>query len=133
MKILKNVKLEVIVKILNITVKKTKNKNLCKKDETFNDKQEKCIISSPQCKSSEYYNQRLKRCLTKRRCYPPKEFNEKTEKCEEKLNGEDKCKSNEYYSQKTKKCESCPNGKVNRNGVCMHQCGANQTFKMVNV
>ena len=28
MKILKNVKLEVIVKLLNITVKKTKNKNL---------------------------------------------------------------------------------------------------------
>ena len=80
-------KLEVIVKLLNITVKKTKNKNLCKKDETFNDKQEKCI-SSPQCKSSEYYNQRLKRCLTKRRCYPPKEFNEKTEKCEEKVNEE---------------------------------------------
>ena len=31
MKILKNVKLEVIVKLLNITVKKTKNKNLCVK------------------------------------------------------------------------------------------------------
>ena len=44
---------------------------MCKKDETFNDKQEKCI-SSPKCKSSEYYSQRLKRCLTKRRCYPPK-------------------------------------------------------------
>ena len=23
----------------------------------------------------------------------------------------------------------CPNGKVNRNGVCVHQCGANQTLQ----
>ena len=62
MKILKNVKLEVIVKLYSEKNKKCVRKPVCKKDETFNDKQEKCI-SSPQYKSSEYYSQRLKRCL----------------------------------------------------------------------
>ena len=105
---------------------------MSKKDETFNDKQEKCI-SSPQCKSSEYYNQRLKRCLTKRRCYPPKEFNGKTEKYEEKVNGGDKYKSNEYYSQKTKKCEYVLMEKLMEMEYVCINVEPIKYFKMVNV
>ena len=71
----------------------------------------------------------------KKRCNSSEVFNEQLEKCTSSQSPSSlskNCKSNEYYSQ-TKKCESCPNGKVNRNGVCVNQLEPIKHFKMVNV